>query len=1406
MNGGRHLLMIATAHYSDPDVWPDLGVDAETQVWRDWLTDSRLGERSFTVVYDDLARSPSGTRVDAVLREREGFDKSRDVLVCYITGHGEQHNREHCLILRTSVPGEKSTMLPTHRVLEWAMDRVETALVVVDTCYAGDIATFISSADRDLPAGWVVIAAASAHEQARLGVLTEAVRTFADTGADQDAQPYLDYWNLMRTLAGALEGQKWHPFGTPPGPSSSRLLTLPNRHYRPEVDERVPVASARQDVAMYVSDLVAHWDPRSRGVGDASTPGMLFTGRDRLMRTLISVAQGEPGSLVVTGVAGCGKSAVLSRLVTFSDPGFRARYAEAAASADAAGEPLPRVGDVDVAVLAKGSVAQSVLDAIRDRLGIPSVDGESVGDTIARIHRTQDGHRRITLVVDALDEAEDPRGIVTSVLSPLVKPPGAAWLRLLIGVRGSAPKSSGPHPVEDELAAATVRALSATAVDAAEPPYWTEADLAAYVFRLLRRPPDGEEPTPYGTADDDQLHELAGAVANIAGTSYVLARLVSDQLRRQSHPQDPADPAWQARSRASLAQILAAELEQDYPDPDRRRVAQCLLTGAALGRGRGAPRREIWPALAQALDTSGRRYTDTDIAALLDERIGGYLIRDIAENATVYRPFHDALARALTSSLDQDSRRRVTAGLLELFTIIQSHGLVVPPEEYLRRHAVEHAADSGDLDRVIRHPDVLTWTNPDHLLPLLSKLQDPEAQVIGRLYRTVAHTLGQQDLPPDTFALQLRVTQAGLSNFAAGLAGTAINPTGRLRWATPRQDSDHRRVDTPDRNECVCIGATPDGTAIIVSGGVDGMVGVWRLADGTPVVEPFRGHWGRVTSVAVAVLPDGTSGIVSSSFDSTVRVWRLADGTAVGEPLRTGHVGVVSAVAVLPDGTSVIVRSEFRAVQVFRLAEGTAVGEPLRTKDGGSVSAVAVAPLPDGSSVIVCGTDQGAVQVWRLVDGTPVGEPLDAHIGKVSSVTVGVLADGTSVIVSGGEDSTVRVLRLGDGTPVGEPLRGHDGKVLSVAVGALPNSTSVIASAGRDGTVRVWRLADGSPMGKPLRGHDWRVSSVAVGTMPDGTPVIVSGGWDRTVRVWPLMDGHQVGEPIRGHESTVTSVAIGKLPDGTPVAVSGSEDRTVRVWGLADGAAVGKPLSDHKSSVTSVAVRAMSDGTSVIVSGCGDGTVRVWRLMDGAPPLELSSRSQHGWVMSVAVGELPDATPLIVSGRDDSSVRVWQPLDGRRFGLTWSGHSDTVTSVAVGVLPGGTPVVVSGSDDRTVRVWRLADGAPMGEPLRGHDSWVTSVAIGMLPDGTHVIVSGSDDRTVRLWRLDDGAPMEEPLRGHRDTVTSVALGELRDGSPVIVSGSDDKTVRVWRVADGTNVGSPLKLQSSVTAIDMNALS
>jgi WD40 repeat protein len=86
---------------------------------------------------------------------------------------------------------------------------------------------------------------------------------------------------------------------------------------------------------------------------------------------------------------------------------------------------------------------------------------------------------------------------------------------------------------------------------------------------------------------------------------------------------------------------------------------------------------------------------------------------------------------------------------------------------------------------------------------------------------------------------------------------------------------------------------------------------VWRLADGTPVGDPLRGHNGTVNAVAVGVLPDGTPVIVSSGADRMVRVWRLADGTplvaSLDLPESVRAVGVHGNVIVTATGANVAI-------------------------------------------------------------------------------------------------------------------------------------------------------------------------------------------------------------------------------------------------------------------------------------------------------------------------------------------------------------------------------------------------------------------------------------------------------------------------------------------------------------------
>ena len=312
--------------------------------------------------------------------------------------------------------------------------------------------------------------------------------------------------------------------------------------------------------------------------------------------------------------------------------------------------------------------------------------------------------------------------------------------------------------------------------------------------------------------------------------------------------------------------------------------------------------------------------------------------------------------------------------------------------------------------------------------------------------------------------------------------------------------------------KAVAVGALPDGTPVIVSGGGDGTVRVWRLADGTPVGEPLTGHTGAVKAVAVGALPDGTPVIVSGGGDGTVRVWRLADGAPVGEPL-TGHTGPVTAVAVgaLPDGTPVIVSgSDDGTVRVWRLADGTPVGEPLTGHDrpGGGGGGRGAAGRHPGHRQRQRDRRHGAgVAAGRRRPGRQAADRPHRPVGRWRSARCRTAPRSSSAAASdarcgcGGWPTAPR-----SAEPLSRPRRPGERGGGRGAAGRHPGHRQ----RQRDGTVRVWRLADGTPVGEPLTGHTggvrrWR--SARCRTAPRSSSAAATtarcgcGGWPTAPRL-----------------------------------------------------------------------------------------------------------------------------------------------------------------------------------------------------------------------------------------------------------------------------------------------------------------
>jgi hypothetical protein len=138
------------------------------------------------------------------------------------------------------------------------------------------------------------------------------------------------------------------------------------------------------------SEAEEHWQPRGRGV-ESGRAEWLFQGRQAALTEIRLWLEGDstgPGrpALVVTGDPGSGKSAVLSRMMSLSDPSYRGRSPLTGVHPGT----LPPEHSVTLALWAhdKGveQLSEEIIDALDDQradAGEPRPNPEARGYTTA---------------------------------------------------------------------------------------------------------------------------------------------------------------------------------------------------------------------------------------------------------------------------------------------------------------------------------------------------------------------------------------------------------------------------------------------------------------------------------------------------------------------------------------------------------------------------------------------------------------------------------------------------------------------------------------------------------------------------------------------------------------------------------------------------------------------------------------------------------------------------------------------------------------------------------------------------------------------------------------------------------------------------------------------------------------
>jgi len=227
------------------------------------------------------------------------------------------------------------------------------------------------------------------------------------------------------------------------------------------------------------------------------------------------------------------------------------------------------------------------------------------------------------------------------LLRPLIER-GRGLIRLLLGARRHVCPQLGPS-----------WAQTCEEIDLDAPYYADPWSLTALVRRILRSShPAQAVASPFADCPPLVLEEVIAAIAEAAGRSFFVARILATTQAAQPTLPDPRDPSWRASLPTHAGPAMRQDLETRLPGHAGRAVD--LLRPLAYAKGPGLPWEDIWPLLANALPP-GHGYTNDDLLELA-ERAGSYIVESgTIEDRSLYRLYHRSLTEYLRADRDEDA-------------------------------------------------------------------------------------------------------------------------------------------------------------------------------------------------------------------------------------------------------------------------------------------------------------------------------------------------------------------------------------------------------------------------------------------------------------------------------------------------------------------------------------------------------------------------------------------------------------------------------------------------------------------------------------------------------------------------------------------------------------------------------
>ncbi|MDW8803840.1 hypothetical protein P1P68_03295 [Streptomyces scabiei] len=784
-----------------------------------------------------------------------------EALVVHFAGHGICSEGE--LFLGVSGADKREEMLDGTCVSVADLRKVagrsgHPVLLVLDVCGAGQalveqqLAELVARRPQDA-ARRVWFIGASAAGQAAFGAglstaLAQVLQQLAD--GDLDLSPNVEFVPIEilaavvdRRLV-AIDAAAGRPGRTvvrttDPAATATEAPFFRNPAYRTEVAGVIAGIDPR--LREFALNAAPGLDPlhfATRAAGRPDLAEIAFSGRASALQRIEDWLDASPAEqrpvLAVTGGPGSGKSALLGVAACLLHPDLEAEPHLGQRIGNAVPGFEPRQPATVLAVHARQLSLVQITEALyaqlrRQHPASGRAGGPYGPDTardlpedagVASFLAALCGVGDVLVILDALDEAGDPAGIVTELLLPLAAladQPGRAAdgdVRLLVGTRPWWDSLPELHGLLQEHPGAV---LDLDPADEAERSVLA-ADLEGYLRKLL----------PRRHAARPRVAEFAARLADYTDHgAFLVAGLYAEHLLATGGSGAPAPPC----SITEVFDLHRATLAATDPWSDP------VLAAVGRARGAGMPADLIHAVALAARPAAPHRPTPTlaDTRRVLGKAAFYLRTTPDTDHRLLYRYFHQALAEHTEAGTDPVSVYRVLTATVPVSADgTQAWALAGP---YLLRHAVVHAHEAGGdaLDLLLTNLCYVLHADPDALAPYLHHAVAERAVLHSDIYRSTV------PFHSDRHMLEARRDLLALDALAWQQPGIAHDLTATddgakpftPRWATRLTHTARRHTLTVHFGTLIALATGPDGIPLAVTAGKDRTMRVWDLLSGT---------------------------------------------------------------------------------------------------------------------------------------------------------------------------------------------------------------------------------------------------------------------------------------------------------------------------------------------------------------------------------------------------------------------------------------------------------------------------------------------------------------------------------------------------------------------------------------------